>query len=134
MANEYGYPQYGATPPIVQAPSEEQIGAIIAQAISVATQAGNKAASSNLGQTIKTNLVTYSRDIQETINTLLKNRGAITQQQLNQLDEQTKQAKMAMLEVESRDTFVKYGLYVGIALFAFATLWFLTKDKSQSNG
>lgn len=134
MANEYGYPPYGATPPIVQAPTEDQLSAIIAQAISVATQAGNKAASSNLGQTIKTNLVTYSRDIQDTINTLLKNKGAVTQQQLNQLDEQVKQAKMSMLEAESKNTFIKYGLYVGIALFAFGTLWFLTRDKSQSNG
>jgi hypothetical protein len=39
-----------------------------------------------------------------------------------------------MLEAESSNTFVRYGLYVAVAIFAFGTLWFLTREKSQTNG
>lgn len=131
---DYGYtPQIG-TPPIVQAPTEQQVSEIIAKAIEVATKAGNKASSSNVGQQVKNGLITYSRDIQDTVNYLLQNQGVITQEQLNQLDEKTKQAKLKLLEAESQNTFIKYGLYVAIGIFAFGTLWFLTRDKSQSNG
>lgn len=129
---EYGYIQ--GTPPIIESPSQDQISQILAKAIEVATSAGNKAAKSNIGQEVKNGLVTYSKDIQDTVNALLKNQGAITQDQLNQLDEQTKQAKLKILEAESQNTFIRYGLYIGVAIFAFGTLWFLTRDKSQTNG
>jgi hypothetical protein len=45
-----------------------------------------------------------------------------------------RKAKFELLQAESKNTFVKYGLYVAVAIFAFGTLWFLTRDKSQTNG
>ena len=53
---------------------------------------------------------------------------------MNELDEKTRQAKLKLLEAQSSNTFVRYGLYVAVAIFAFGTLWFLTRDKSQTNG
>ena len=113
---------------------QNEIAAMIAKAIEAATQAGNKAANSNISQKVKDGLYTYSKDIQDLVDEMLANKGAITKEQLNQLDEKTKQVKLKMLEAESRNTFVKYGLYVAVAIFAFGTLWFLTREKSQTNG
>jgi hypothetical protein len=114
--------------------TQNELAALIARAIEAATQAGNKAASSNISQQIKDGLNTYSRDIQDLVDEMLKNRGAITQEQLDKLDEKTRKAKWEVLKAESNNTFVKYGLYVAVAIFAFGTLWFLTRDKSQTNG
>jgi hypothetical protein len=113
---------------------QNEIAAMIARAIEAATQAGNKAANSNISQKVKDGLYTYSKDIQDLVDEMLANKGAITKEQLNQLDEKTKQAKLKMLESESSNTFVRYGLYVAVAIFAFGTLWFLTREKSQTNG
>jgi hypothetical protein len=88
----------------------------------------------NISKKIKEGLQTYSKDIQDLVDEMLRNKGAITEEQLNELDEKTRQAKFKLLESESSNTFVKYGLYVGVAIFAFGTLWFLTRDKSQTNG
>ena len=119
------------TPPIN---SQNDLARLIARAIEAATQAGNKAASSDISQQIKDGLNTYSKEIQDLVSVMLKNKGAITQEQLDELDQKTKQAKWQILEAESKNTFVKYGLYVAVAIFAFGTLWFLTRDKSQNNG
>lgn len=113
---------------------QNEIAAMIAKAIEAATKAGNKAANSNISQKVKDGLYTYSKDIQDLVDEMLANKGAITKEQLNQLDEKTKQAKLKMLEAESSNTFVRYGLYVAVAIFAFGTLWFLTREKSQTNG
>jgi|APCry1669189000_1035189.scaffolds.fasta_scaffold10091_3 hypothetical protein len=131
---DYGYTPKGATPPIIEAPSQQQFSEIIAKAIEVATKAGNKASSSNIGQQVKNGLITYSKDIQDTVDYFLQNQGVVTQEQLNQLDEKTKQAKLKLLEAESQNTFVRYGLYVAAGIFGFGILWFLTRDKSQKNG
>lgn len=128
---DYGYPDI-QTPPINS--TQDELAAIIARAIETASKAGNKAASSNITQKVKDGLYTYSKDIQDLVDEMLKNRGAITPQQLNELDEKTKQAKFALLEAESKNTFVRYGLFVAVGIFAFGTLWFLTRDKSQTNG
>jgi hypothetical protein len=128
---EYEYPDI-QTPPINS--TQNELAAIIARAIETASQAGNKAANSNISQKVKDGLYTYSKDIQDLVDEMLKNKGAITQQQLNELDEKTKKAKFKLLEAESSNTFVKYGLYVAVAIFAFGTLYFLTRDKSQTNG
>jgi hypothetical protein len=118
----------------LQMPTQNDIAALIARAIETATKAGDKAASSDISQKIKDGLNKYSQDIQELVDEMLKNKGAITQEQLNQLDEKTRKAKFQLLEAESKNTFVRYGLYVAVAIFAFGTLWFLTRDKSQTNG
>lgn len=128
---EYEYSDI-QTPPINS--TQNELAAIIARAIETASNAGNKAASSNISQKVKDGLYTYSKDIQDLVDEMLKNKGAITQQQLNELDEKTKQAKFKLLEAESSNTFVRYGLYVAVAIFAFGTLYFLTRDKSQTNG
>jgi hypothetical protein len=34
-----------------------------------------------------------------------------------------------MLEAESKNTMVKYGLYIAVAVLTFGVLWFLTREK-----
>jgi len=114
--------------------TQKELTDLILQAIEIAKRAGDKAADTNISKQIKDGLNTYSRDIQSLVDKFLKNKGAITPEQLNELDEKTRQAKLKLLEAQSSNTFVRYGLYVAVAIFAFGTLWFLTRDKSQTNG
>jgi hypothetical protein len=59
----------------------------------------------------------------------LQKRGAVTQNQLDELDEKIRQAKRKTLESESKNTFVKYGLYISVAFVAFGALWLITREK-----
>lgn len=110
-------------------PTREDLEKVILAAMEIAKKAGDKATSAPVSQQVADTLSKYSTEIQNTINVFLKNKGAVTQAQLNQLDEQVRLAKLKVLEVESKNTLVKYALYIGLTVFAFGTLWFLTREK-----
>lgn len=115
------------TPPIL--PSKQEIEDAIVRAYDAIKNASNKAASSDVTQSVANTLTKYSSDIQNVINTFLQKRGAITQQQLDELDEKVREAKRKTLEAESKNTFVKYGLYISVAFVAFGALWMITREK-----
>jgi len=83
--------------------------------------------SGNIGDTF----TRYSDQIQNTINMLLSKRGTITKDQLDELDEQVRQAKKQRLASESKNTAVKTGLYIAVAAVLFGALWIITKEKKQ---
>jgi hypothetical protein len=105
-------------------PTNAQVEDAIVKAFETIT--GGKA-NGDIGKTV----TKYSDQIQNTINYLLSNRGAITKKQLDELDEQVRQAKKATLESESKNTAVKTGLYLAIGLVLFGTLWIITKEKKS---
>ena len=74
-------------------------------------------------------LTKYSDAIQGVLNEFLKSRGAITQQQLDELDEKVREAKKKTLEAEAKNTYVKYGIYFSLLIAGFGTLWILNKNK-----
>lgn len=110
-------------------PTRDDLEKVILAAIEIAKKAGDKAASQPTSERIADSLTKYSTQIQNTVDAFLKNKGAVTQEQLNQLDEQVRLTKLKMLQVDSKNTLIKYGIYIGLAVFAFGTLWILTKEK-----
>jgi hypothetical protein len=113
----------------IKIPTQQEVESILTAAYDTAKSASTKASNSSVGQQISTSLNSYSKEIQDTIDIFLKDKGAVTQQQLNELDEKTRQTKLKMLEAESKNTMVKYGLYIAVAVLTFSVLWFLTREK-----
>jgi oligoendopeptidase F len=110
-------------------PSNNQIEDAIVRAYDAIKNASNKAASSDITQTAANTLTKYSNELQTFLNTFLQKKGAVTQNQLDELDEKIRQAKRKTLESESKNTFVKYGLYISVAFVAFGALWLITREK-----
>jgi len=118
------------TPPIL--PSKTQIEDAIVKAYEAIKNA-DKAKSGDVSKTVADTLTKYSDQIQNTINSLLGKKGAITQQQLDELDEQIREAKRKTLEAQSKNTMVRYGLYLSIFIVGFGALWLITREK-KANG
>jgi hypothetical protein len=110
-------------------PSRKDIEDAIVRAYDAIRNASNKAASSDITQTAAITLTKYSNELQTVLNSFLQKRGAVTQNQLDELDEKIRQAKRKTLESESKNTFVKYGLYISVAFVAFGALWLITREK-----
>lgn len=108
-------------------PSKKDIEDAIVRAYEAIKSAKDKASTSdtNIGDT----LAKYSDQLQGFVNTFLSKRGAITQQQLDELDEQVRLTKLKTLEAESKNTFVKYGIFISVAFVAFGALWLITREK-----
>jgi polyhydroxyalkanoate synthesis regulator phasin len=112
-------------------PSKEKIEELIKKALETSKSAGEKAASSDITTKIADTLTENSDKIQSIVNNLLQKKGLITQQELDSLDELVKQTKLKMLQEDSIRSISKYGLYIAIVLFAFGTLWLITKDTKN---
>jgi len=112
-------------------PSKEKIEELIKKALETSKKAGEKAESSDITTKIADTLTENSAKIQSFVNNLLQKEGLITQQELDSLDELVKQTKLKILEQDSIRSISKYGLYIAIVLFAFGTLWLITKDKKN---
>ena len=121
--------QYGIMQEQITLPSNNQIEDAIVRAYDAIKNASNKAASSDITQTAANTLTKYSNELQTFLNTFLQKKGAVTQNQLDELDEKIRQAKRKTLESESKNTFVKYGLYISVAFVAFGALWLITREK-----
>lgn len=117
------------TPPIAP-PSRKDIEDAIVRAFEAIKSTRDKALKSdvNVGDT----LAKYSDQLQGFVNTFLSKRGAITQQQLDELDEQVRLTKLKTLQAESKNTFVRYGIFISVAFVAFGALWLITREKKQN--
>jgi hypothetical protein len=115
--------------PQITLPTNKQIEDAIVRAYDAIKNASNKASSSDVTQTVANTLTKYSNEVQGVLNAFLKKRGAITQQELDELDEKVREAKRKTLEAESKNTFVRYGLYISVAFVAFGALWMITREK-----
>lgn len=117
------------TPELIKQPSQKDVESAILSAYETIKNTTNKAASSDVTQSVANTLTKYSNAIQSVLNSFLQKRGAITQQQLDELDEKIREAKKKTLEAESRNTLVRYGLYLSIGVVAFGALWMITREK-----
>lgn len=113
----------------IKPPSQKDIENAILGAYEAIKKASSKAASSDVTQSVANTLTKYSNEIQNVLNSFLQKRGAITQQQLDELDEKVREAKKKTLEAESRNTLVRYGLYISVAVVVFGALWMITREK-----
>ena len=111
-------------------PNEYEVRKKVLDALKVAEQALEKAKQSNTSFSVGEALKKYSTQIQEGVNTVLSKGGVLAQEQLDQLDEQVRMAKLKMLQEESKNTFIKYGTYLGGALVVGALAWFFINKKT----
>jgi hypothetical protein len=111
-------------------PTKEQVDAAIkaaADAIKAKSQTSQNTGS--VTDKIANTIYEYQDSIQGMINGILQSKGAITQKQLDDLDEQVRLLKKTKLEQETKSTYKKIGLYVGGIILAFGALYLLTREK-----
>lgn len=107
----------------------QDIQDIIRAAAAIAQQGINAASNttSSIGDEIREN----SSTIQSIINGFLSNIGIVTDEQLNQLDEQLKLQKFKLLQLQTEKTKKRFIIYSSIAIVVFGTLWYLSIRKNN---
>ena len=107
----------------------EDLMKIITNATAIVKDSIDKAKNSNTSQVIKEELNQNAATIQDLINRILNSAGAVTQDQINQLDLQVRMQKIKMLELSSQKTKKKYAIIIGSVILGIAALFFLTRKK-----
>lgn len=102
---------------------------ILTNATAVVKDSIERAKNSSTSQVIKDEISQNADTIQELINTILNSAGAVTEDQINQLDLQVRMQKMKMLELQSQSTKKKYAIIIGSVILGVAVLFFLTRKK-----
>lgn len=74
-------------------------------------------------------LYTYTNQAQELLNALLSKTGIITDQEINELDEQLRKAKREIELSKAEQTKRKFYITTAIVVAAFVGLWLITKKK-----
>jgi hypothetical protein len=103
---------------------------LLAEAQAIVTNTLNRANQSDIGGSIKDGLINSADNIQSILNKVLKNNGLITNEQVNQLDEEIKMAKLKLLEAKSKSTITNLAMYVGIGVVVLGVLWFFTSKEN----
>lgn len=103
---------------------------LLAEAQAIVSNTLNRANQSDIGGSIKNGLISSADNIQSILNDVFKNNGLITNEQVNQLDEQIKLAKLKLLESKSQATITNLAMYVGIGVVVLGVLWYFTSKEN----
>jgi hypothetical protein len=103
---------------------------IIAQGVGVIVSVQN-ATKNNISTSdaVKQQLYQNSTNIQNLINKILEKGGIVTQNQLDSLDEEVRLTKLKLLEVEAKNSRMKYAYYVIGGLAVVGAIWYFTYKK-----
>jgi hypothetical protein len=107
----------------------EYLAQIISNAGSIIQDSIEKAKNSSTAQVVKDELTQNANVIQNLLNAILNSAGAVTQDQINQLDYQVRMQKMKMLELNTQQTKKKYTIIIGSVILGIAVLFYLTRKK-----
>jgi crotonobetainyl-CoA:carnitine CoA-transferase CaiB-like acyl-CoA transferase len=110
------------------------VNAIVLEAGQIARDAANAASKSGIGQSISSALINSSSSIQAIINNIMANNGAVTSDELSQLNDQIAIAKLNTLQAQTNNTFSKYGISLGVAIFIVGALWLVLSNKKSKDG
>lgn len=105
----------------------DQISEYLKQASAQATQTSQQVSDMKIGDKVVNEIYNQTDKIQSFINGLLTKSGVITQEEINQLDEQLRIQKERLLEAESEQTKRNLILYGSLGLVSIGFLWFVTK-------
>lgn len=103
---------------------------LVEEAQVILTNTVNRASQSDIGGSIKNGLINSADNIQSILNDILKNNGLITNEQVNQLDEEIKLAKLKLLESKSQSTITNLAMYVGLGVVVLGVLWYFTSKEN----
>lgn len=107
----------------------QDLGKIITDATALIQSSIEKAKTSSASQVIKDEIIQNANTIQSLLNGILNSAGAITQEQIDQLDYQVRMQKFKMLELNSEKTKKKY-LIIGVSIVVVVgALFYLTRKK-----
>lgn len=107
----------------------QDITSIITNATTIIRDSIEKAKTSNASQVIKDQINQNANEIQSLINSILNSAGAVTTDQINQLDYKVRMQKFKILELSSEKTKRKY-IIIGVSIVVvLGTLFYLTRKK-----
>lgn len=107
-------------------PTQKQIEDAILKAYET-IKAAKDAPPSNFGDTLSK----YADSLQKYVDGFLGKKGVITQKQLDELDEQIRETKRKTLEAQSKNTALKFGIYLSVVVVTFGALYLITKNKTN---
>ena len=108
---------------------KSQVTELLYQAKDMVDLTLNKASNLKIGDAVKDQLYQSSSDLQALVNSILSKEGVVTDEQLNQLDEQMRLAKSRLLDAQYQTTMKNIKIYGGIGIIALGILWYLTREK-----
>ena len=108
----------------------EQITEYLQKASEQAGQATKSVSDKKFGERVVDEIYAQTDAIQNMINNLLSKGGVITQEELDQVDEQLRIQKEKLLAYESKKTTSRIITYSILAFATIGFLWFVTKQKN----
>lgn len=107
----------------------DNLSKILADAGAVIKDSYEKAKNSSTAQVVKDEITQNANIIQDLLNNILNSAGAVTQDQINQLDYQVRMQKMKMLELSTQQTKKRFTIIIGAVIVGVAALFYLTRKK-----
>lgn len=108
----------------------DTIQSLIASGLDIATNSKRVADSNaSASDVLKNQLYANSSKIQGLINSILQKGGVVTENEIDELDEQIRLAKLKILEAEAKSSTRKYALYVIGGLAVVGVIWYFTYKK-----
>jgi len=109
----------------------DQLKEWIQKAKDAANASTATADNSSLTDKIKNGLYDSANQIQSGLNALLEKGGLITQNEVDSLDSQIRDAKRKLLEAKSQETKNKLLTYTAIGVVIIGTFWIIIKAKQK---
>jgi len=107
----------------------EDLLKIVENAVSIVQDSIEKAKNSNTSQVIKDEITQNADEIQQLINSILNSAGAVTQDQINQLDYKIRMQKIKTLELSTKKTKKTFAIILGGVIIGVVALLYLTRKK-----
>jgi vacuolar-type H+-ATPase subunit H len=107
----------------------EDLIKIVKSAVAIVQDSIEKAKNSNTSQVIRDEINENADEIQQLINSILNSAGAVTQDQINQLDYKIRMQKIRTLELSSKKTKKTFAIIIGGVIIGVVALLYLTRKK-----
>ena len=105
---------------------------LIAKAQESLASTSQQVSDMKLGDKVKEEIYANTSVIQSMVDKLVSKTGLVTQEEVNALDEQIRQAKQKLLEAQANRNKRNLFLIVGGAIAVITLLWFITKEKKSA--
>lgn len=106
----------------------EKISKFLEEAKKSLEQANKDIASADT-KSLKDSLYSYTDEAQSMLNNLLSKSGVITDEEINQLDEQLRLSKKEIELAKAKQSQNKFIITTTVVVLAFVALWYITKKK-----
>jgi parvulin-like peptidyl-prolyl isomerase len=108
----------------------QELNNLMLQVGGLVNRAQTSTSNSSFGNKLANEVAASSDELQKLLDSILKTNGIITDTQMNSINSQMEDAKLKILEQESKNNIKKYALYIGGGALLIGVLWFLTRKKS----